>query len=57
MGMGMGTTCTIWVRNGCPGSVTGVAWYGWARDWGARGHGFDSDRNPYLQVLISHDIG
>ncbi len=20
----------IWVQNGCPGSITGVAWYGWA---------------------------
>ena len=35
-------TRPIHVRNCCPGSITGVAWYGWARDWCARGPGFDS---------------
>ncbi len=30
------------VRNCCPGSVTGVVWHGWSRDWCARGAGIDS---------------
>ncbi len=51
-----------WVRNGCPGCVTGVAWYGWARNWRTRGPGFDilqyvSNITIKAKQCIVRDIG
>ncbi len=45
-------TIPIWIslinegQKGCPCSVTGVAWRGWPRDWGARGPRFNSRGHP-----------
>ncbi len=51
------TTGLIHVQKCCPGSVTGVAWYGWARNWYKRGPGFDSagNRAPFWGVSFKWD--
>ncbi len=48
----------VHIQSCCPGSVTGVAWYGLARDWCARGSGFDSRGEPlFLRVSLSNEKG
>ena len=46
-----------WVQNSCPGSLTGVAWYGWARKWGVKGTMVDSGGTLLFMVSISNEMG
>ena len=39
----------IWVRNGCPSSVTDVTWYEWARDRVRRGPGSIPGEPPFFK--------
>ncbi len=41
-------TGPIQAWNRWPGSVTGVAWHGWSRDWCARGPGIKSRGNHHF---------
>ncbi len=41
-------TGPIQVRNRWSGSVTGVAWHGWSRDWCARSPGINSGGNHHF---------
>ena len=55
-------TGPIHVRNRWPGSVTGVVWHGWSRDWCARGPGINSGENHHFswcqfQMRIERDEG
>ncbi len=44
------------LRKRWPGSVTGVACYGWSRVWGAGGPGFKSrGEPPFLKVSVSNE--